>query len=75
MRDIASGRSRKKDRNSLRGMNSNSHASRAIAAALRPLPSSRAISPKNSPGPRTLRISSLPSTESTVKATRPDSTP
>ena len=50
MRDIASGLCPKKDMNSLRAMNSSSQASRATAVALRPLPSSRAISPKNSPG-------------------------
>ena len=60
MRDIASGLCPKKDMNSLRAMNSSWQASRATAVAVRPLPSSRAISPKNSPGPRTLRISSLP---------------
>ena len=42
-------------------MNSSSDASRAVAAALRPLPSSRAISPKNSPDPRTFSVNSLPS--------------
>src|ERR1700694_3116892 len=58
---------------SVRSRSSRVEASCAIASADRGSPSSRAISPKNSPGPLSARMTSLPCADVAAMRTRPDS--